>query len=505
MDTSQPAVTLSTGAANPPSLRARSAVAAVLIITAWRILMLGFNRTDLFVDEAQYWLWSQNLDFGYYSKPPMIGWVIRLFITLGQSDASFWVRLAAPLFHMATALLLMPIASRTTGWNAGPWAAITFVTLPAVSLSSALMSTDTIQLTFIAAAVLFFLRLTERSSIGSAVGLGLCLGLAFLTKYSVLFLLPGVGVAMLLMPGARIAWRDALLAGAVGAVVVAPNLWWNVLHKGITIQHTESIANWDSSSGKGGLDLMSGIGFLGAQFGVVGPIVFAAMLWALRRMATGAQRRPSEALLAWLSLPCVALLTAQAVFGGANANWAVPAYVAGTVLATGVMMAWPWPVMRTSLVINAIPVVLIPVVSVFPMAFKLPNGDLVLKRFVGRSVISDFAGTVGEQENVRVIVADNRPILGDLFYTLRGRGFSLHARPISGFPRNYYEQVFPLTAAAPSPVLYISEAKLLCQGEPAEVVARFAVPFGYRAGHIVNAYKVSPDCLLAPRAALAQN
>ena len=49
----------------------------VAAVTAARLTLLAFNRTDLFVDESQYWLWGQNLDFGYYSKPPLIGWVIR--------------------------------------------------------------------------------------------------------------------------------------------------------------------------------------------------------------------------------------------------------------------------------------------------------------------------------------------------------------------------------------------------------------------------------------------
>jgi hypothetical protein len=39
--------------------------------------MLHFDSTDLFVDEAQYWFGRRNIDFGYYSKPPMIAWVIR--------------------------------------------------------------------------------------------------------------------------------------------------------------------------------------------------------------------------------------------------------------------------------------------------------------------------------------------------------------------------------------------------------------------------------------------
>ncbi len=502
-----PVTAIQPGAAAPSasrsgtgSLSLKTAVLFVVAITIWRIVMLAFNRTDLFVDEAQYWLWSENLDFGYYSKPPMIGWVIRLFTTIGQSHSSFWIRLPAPLFHMATALLLIPIAKRTVGSEAGPWPAVTFATLPAVSLSSVLMSTDTIQLTFVASAILLFLRLTEKVSAPTAAGLGLALGLAFMTKYSVLFLLPGVAAAMLLLPRARIGWRDALIAASVGAFVVLPNLWWNVLHDGITIQHTESIANWNTQEGKRGLRAAAAIEFLAAQFAVVGPIVFAALLMAIPRMVRGSRGSSPEDtglnLLAWLSLPCVALLTAQAFFGGANANWAVPAYVAGTVLATRILLSLPRPVMRSSLIINTLTAIAIPVLTVFPQAIKLPGGQPAMKRFIGRSDISEFAGEMARETNIPVIVADNRPILGDLFYTLRGQGLSIYARPVVGGPRNYYEQIFPLPRAQTDPVLYLSESALECEGQAAEEVGRLDVKTGYRAGHTVHAYSVPATCLL---------
>ncbi|MGB2941567.1 MAG: hypothetical protein WBB79_01895 [Candidatus Macondimonas sp.] len=54
-----------------------SALLGILVaLTALRIALLAASPLDLFVDEAQYWLWSTTPDFGYYSKPPVIAWVI---------------------------------------------------------------------------------------------------------------------------------------------------------------------------------------------------------------------------------------------------------------------------------------------------------------------------------------------------------------------------------------------------------------------------------------------
>ena len=42
-----------------------------------RLLSIYISKIDLFFDEAQYWAWSLNLDFGYFSKPPFLAWSIR--------------------------------------------------------------------------------------------------------------------------------------------------------------------------------------------------------------------------------------------------------------------------------------------------------------------------------------------------------------------------------------------------------------------------------------------
>jgi len=106
----------------------KPAAAGVIAITFVRVVLLAVNGTDLFVDEAQYWLWSQEMALGYYSKPPLIGWVIGLFTVF--SDATFWVRLPAPLFHGATAMILGAIADRLFGARAAVVTALAYVTLP---------------------------------------------------------------------------------------------------------------------------------------------------------------------------------------------------------------------------------------------------------------------------------------------------------------------------------------------------------------------------------------
>lgn len=481
-------------------LSLRLGLTIIFGVTLWRVIMLVFNRTDLFVDEAQYWFWGQNLDFGYYSKPPMIAWVIRVFNAISGSDSTFWIRVSAPLFHLATALMLMLTTRRLfagdTGREIAPWVGVIFVTLPAASLSAVLVSTDTIQILFVTIAIWAFLGLTRRSSVLEALILGASLGIAFLTKYSVLFLLPGVGIAMLTLRSVRIAWRDVIIAAIVGAIVVFPNLWWNFAHDAATVRHTESIARWNGEGNGGGLvqHLLGGLAFLGAQFGVVGPVIFYAMLWAAWRMIRG-KSDDREKLLVWLSVPVVAMITLQALFAKAYANWAVAAYAAGTILAVWILYRLTKKGLVVSLIIGAVIAFLLPVLTVFAYDIKLPNGDLVMKRYVGRSAISLEVADIATKANLPDIVSSDRDILGDLFYTLKGKPYRIHARNFGGFPKSYYEQNFSLPSNTTADVLYVDDGPLDCTAGRSELIKSWSPEFGYKKGKTIYAYRVSPACL----------
>eukprot|EP01035_Chromulina_nebulosa_P012312 gene12312-16407_t len=287
-------------------MSARAGLILILAVTLYRVMALRFDTTDLFVDEAQYWLWSQTLDLGYYSKPPMIAWVIRAVTGLAGSSDIFWIRVAGPILHAGTAVVLMAATRRLIGPDMAGWVGVTFVTAPAVALSSVFFSTDDILLFFIAVSLWAYFGLTGRRSVALALTMGVAFGLAFLSKYAVLFLLPGGVVALALIREARIAWRDFIIAVVAAMLVASPNLWWNLNHDITTVRHTQDIAHWS----KLGINPLNGLGFLMAQFGVVGPIVFAALIWACWRMIRG-QNAPRENMLVWLSVPVVLLITLQ--------------------------------------------------------------------------------------------------------------------------------------------------------------------------------------------------
>ena len=470
-------------------MSARSAYLIILAVTAWRIALLPYG-TDLFVDEAQYWFWGQNLDLGYYSKPPMIAWVIRAITDIAGSDDAFFIRLAGPLFHMGTALVLMACARRAVNEGYAGWAGVTYVTAPAVAFASVYMSTDTLLLFFVAVTLLAYIGLTRRASAGLALLMGIAFGLAFLSKYSALLLIPGGLVALLAVKEARIGWRDFFIAAIAAALVASPNLIWNMLNDATTVRHTTELAEWTSMH----LDIGNALEFFGAQFGVIGPVTFAALLWAslgvLRGNATFWQR-----ILFWLSMPVVALITLQALTGKAYANWAALGYVAGVLLAVW-WLGDRWKTgLWISLAINGFATIAFPLITAFPEAVRLPNGEPVLKRHLGRGEISLWTAEAARKAGLSVIVTDNRDMVADLFHTLRGRPFVLYARAPASFPDSYYEQRFALPSDLGGEVAYLTRNPLTCAAQPPEQIATITPDHGHFDGQTIYVYRTAASCL----------
>ena len=52
---------------------------SVIILFLIKVVALNLTDFNLLGDEAQYWLWSKDIDFGYFSKPPFLAWAIRVY------------------------------------------------------------------------------------------------------------------------------------------------------------------------------------------------------------------------------------------------------------------------------------------------------------------------------------------------------------------------------------------------------------------------------------------
>ena len=311
--------------------------ALLVLIVGVRVFALRQNALELHFDEAQYWAWSRTLDWGYFSKPPLIAWTIA-FATSLLGDAEWVIRLAAPLAHGVAAIALYKLARSMYAPWAGFWAGLGWLLMPAVSLSSGVISTDALLLPLWALALLAFWRLVATRAWSWAVWLGVFVGLGALAKYAMLYFLVCAFFAALWAPPARKALLSTrgLLALLIGFAVLAPNLYWNVQHAFATVGHTAANASISGFA----LHWNELLTFLRDQI-IMGPIAFVILLGlfvrAIRRWS--GLSNEDHFLLAFI-LPPLVIISGIALLSRANANWAAAAYPAAIVWLSGSLLAW---------------------------------------------------------------------------------------------------------------------------------------------------------------------
>jgi 4-amino-4-deoxy-L-arabinose transferase-like glycosyltransferase len=257
---------------------------AIAALTAVRIVVLFVSPLELYPDEAQYWLWSRHLALGYFSKPPMIAWLIRASTAIGGQTEP-WVRLSAPILHGLTAVFLALAGRRLYGVWIGIAGGAIYSLCPGVQLSCAVMATDAPLMTFLGlslwAYAAWWTASDARGMRLGAAGFGLALGAAMLAKYAALYFVAGALAHGLFSRRARERWRasDLALAISLMLLVVSPNVIWNVAHHFQTFAHTAADANLgEDARPHHWFDPRGGVGYVAGQFGVFGPIPFAVFV-----------------------------------------------------------------------------------------------------------------------------------------------------------------------------------------------------------------------------------
>jgi 4-amino-4-deoxy-L-arabinose transferase-like glycosyltransferase len=471
---------------DPPALF-RSAILIVGAITGVRIAVLPITPLQLYPDEAQYWWWAQHLDWGYFSKPPLIAWMI--WLTTRASNAEWAIRMASPLLHAGTALLLFGIGRHTYDARVGFWSALAYVTLPGISYSSGLISTDVPLLFCWAFALYAFLRAREDGSWRWPILCGVALGVGLLAKYAMFYFVLGAIVAALIEPGTRrliLSARGAMLG--LGMLILSPNVIWNAAHGWPTLAHTEANANW----GHARYSLSNAAEFLIGQFGVFGPLMMAGWIGALWRLSSSEHRDGRTLVLAAFSAPVLILITIQSFISEANANWAAPTYIAAVPLAVATLLSW-WNAraLWLSLATGSAAMLALWVAALDPALAHRAGGGNALKRQEGWRELGRAVAARSKGAPYNAIAATNRSILAELLYYARPRSIPIRAWDHNATPRDHFQMTIPLTPKFERVllVLYPDETpRVLASFDSHRLVEELSIPLGGHRSRVLALY-----------------
>ena len=337
---------------------------AIALLTAYRFASVSGLHLPLHYDEAQYLGWSLAPDFGYFSKPPMIAWVIGLARSVcGPSEAC--VRAPAALacalaagFAAAAARVVAQAQPLLTGRAGHPssglsdsalpgrsalWTGLAVATLPLVSFYGSFATTDSLLLLCWCAALWTFARATlapPDEALRWWLATGLASGLGLMSKYTMGVFALSALVWLLSTPARRRLLRTPgpWLCAVVAALLFAPNVLWNLKHGFATVQHTAEISR-AAASATGGLQawlefLISQPLLLGAGFAL------AAGAALLKSSAHPSGRSLDIVRFGWtFCWPMLAVISLQAWNSRAHANWAAPALAGAAIAASGWLAA----------------------------------------------------------------------------------------------------------------------------------------------------------------------
>jgi len=434
-------------------------LATLASLLLFRLVANGLSPLGLHGDEAQYWAWSKDLDWGYFTKPPVIAWVI--WVTTGLfGDAEWAVRLSSPILHSVTAYVIFHTARFVYDARTGFWAALLYITMPAVWLSSAIVSTDVPLLLCWAIALNAWTHLRVKTTWPRALQLGIAFGFGVMAKYAMLFFLPALALAFLFDPATRKGLNTVkgYAGGFIAFLIILPNIIWNINHDFATLTHTAANANLKGELWFHPLELIS---FWVDQLGVFGPVTMGVYVLAI----IAAMRRKLETPSFWLAifgLSPLVIISIEALLSRANANWASTSYVAAAIL-TAHYGLWAWERLKKWLMggmgLNIVAGLALTLISLSPIITNALGFANAVKRNRAWpetvAVLKERLSQGHEGQVFTAIASDKRIIFYDLKYYGLGDIAPLHVWRYQAYPQDHAELTASLSATK-GPVLIVN-------------------------------------------------
>ncbi len=303
-----------------------------------RLLYVAFLPFEMSGDEMYYWEWGRRLDWGYFSKPPLIGWLMGGVGALAGASA-FAVKGTALLLGTASLGFVFALGRGIFGARTGFYGVLITVVTPGNAVLNFALTIDAPLLFAWTGGLLCLWRALEpeaRHRLGWALGVLAFGALGVLAKQMMLVFFVCAAIFLALGRADRRWLRHwaswAVLLGSLAALL--PPLIWNARNEWITFTHT---AHHFEAKPFSLLEVLSRAGeFLGTQLGLFSPVLFVLLAVVVGVGVTRFWRweRGARFLFCFSGLPLVAmllLLLRQELL----ANWGAVFYAAGAILLAG--------------------------------------------------------------------------------------------------------------------------------------------------------------------------
>lgn len=197
---------------------------------------------ELHRDEFLHLDQGRHVGWGFVSVPPLTSWFAWIIFRLGGSE--FWVKFFPALFGAFTMVFTWKIVEELKGKLFACALAATAVMLSVILRLNTLFqpnSFDVLSWTIVYYCLVCFINRNDNRFLLWAAIAG---GFGILNKYSILFLLAGLFLALLISPERKMLYRrQTLFAIFLGFLIILPNLVWQIQHGLPVIHHMKELAD----------------------------------------------------------------------------------------------------------------------------------------------------------------------------------------------------------------------------------------------------------------------
>lgn len=281
---------------------------------------------DLSTDEAHYALYGFFPALSYFDHPPLVGWIQIPFIQLFAGQPPDWAMRVVPMLcHAATLVLLTQFSAIHFGEQAARWTALVIALSPLPHMLGAAQVPDSLLILWAAA----LLRITDsmcrsqRPVLGQWIGLGLVLGLAGLSKYTAVFFVPAIMLALLMAHGPRLLLGTGpWLAAIIATALISPVIFWNAQHDWVSF-----VYQGNHGAGKQNWEIYRVLQQLVLQIVVYGPLLTLWPLFLYKNPVAQPSTAAARNRILLMALPVIGLMLFLAGRSNALPHWTASAWL----------------------------------------------------------------------------------------------------------------------------------------------------------------------------------
>ncbi|HJU45452.1 MAG TPA: glycosyltransferase family 39 protein, partial [Chitinophagaceae bacterium] len=288
-----------------------------LFYFAWLLLhIVQASTTDLFDDEAYYWVYSLFPDWGYFDHPPVIALLIKGGYALFHNELG--VRFLVILLATASVFLVESLIEKK---NAYLFYAI-FGSLALAQIGGMIAVPDTPLLFSIALFFYLYKRFIANMNIVNMLLLGACIALMLYTKYHSILIVVFTGLSNLKL----LRHYQTYLVLLLSIALFIPHLYWQHQHGYPSVQFHLFERN------AAGYTISFTIEYIIGQIVLAGPLMGWLLLFSAFKYKPASQ---SEKALKFSFVGIYLFFLIATLRGKVEANWTVPAFISMIVLSHG--------------------------------------------------------------------------------------------------------------------------------------------------------------------------